>query len=83
FILILSRLGVIGNFLPVYKIINAGFFPLIDVFAHAVSINDASIGLFIVMAIAPLLYMFSMGLAFVWGYNNVDLKTKLMYRDKN
>ena len=79
-ILMFSKSGIIGNFLPVYKLLNACFFPLIDITAPSVQIADASPALFIMMLFLPFLYMLSTGFAFKWGYDNVDIKTKVMYK---
>ena len=81
-ILVLSRTGVIGNFLPAYKLLNACFFPIIDIAAPTVSINDASSALYIMMLFLPFLYLLSTAFAFKWGYDNVDIKTKVMYKNK-
>lgn len=81
-ILMLSKAGLIGNFLPVYKILNSCFYPFIDIAAHSAFIKDASPALYIMMLFLPVCYLFSTGIAFHWGYDNVDIKTKLMYKNK-
>lgn len=81
-LLMLSKGGAIGNFLPVYKILNSCFYPLIDLVAHSANIADASPLLFVVMAVSPLFYLLSLGMSFRWGYDSVDLKTKIMYKNK-
>lgn len=81
-ILMLSKSGLIGNFLPVYKILNACFFPLIDLTAHSAYVSEASPALYIMMLFAPLFYLVSTGISFKWGYDNVDIKTKIMYKNK-
>ena len=81
-ILILSKTGIIGNFLPFYKLLNACFYPFIDIAAHSAYISEASPALYIMMLILPLFYLISTGIAFRWGYDNVDIKTKFMYKNK-
>lgn len=81
-ILVLSRAGVIGNFLPAYKLLNACFFPLIDIAAPSIQVVDASSALYIMMLFLPFLYLISTAIAFRWGYDNVDIKTKVMYKEK-
>ncbi|MDE6149346.1 MAG: hypothetical protein K2F81_04530 [Ruminococcus sp.] len=81
-ILIISKGGAIGNFLPAYKLLNACFFPIIDLVAPTANIADVSPALYIIMAVVPLFYLFSLGMSFRWGYDSVDLKTKIMYRKK-
>lgn len=81
-ILIISKSGAIGNFLPAYKLLNACFFPIIDLVAPTPNISEASPVLYIIMAAAPLFYLISLGMSFRWGYDSVDLKTKIMYKNK-
>ena len=81
-ILIISKSGAIGNFLPAYKLLNACFFPVIDLVAPTPNISEASPILYIIMAAAPLFYLISLGMSFRWGYDSVDLKTKIMYKNK-
>lgn len=81
-VLALSRLGVIGNFLPAYKLLNACFFPLIDLVAHTSDVAKMNPMAFIMFALLPLLYPLSTWLSFRWGYDQVDLKTKIMYKNK-
>lgn len=81
-VLMLSKGGLIGEFLPFYKLLNSCFFPLIDLFAPTPRLNEASPWLFITMLFVPLLYFASIGFSFKWGYDHVDIKTKLMYKSK-
>lgn len=81
-ILLLSKLGVIGNFLPFYKLLNSCFFPIIDIVAPTAKISQTSPALFVLMIFMPLFYMVSTGIGFKWGYDSVDIKTKIMYKNK-
>ncbi|MBQ9375769.1 MAG: hypothetical protein IJU04_05495, partial [Ruminococcus sp.] len=80
-LLIISKSEIFGNFLPAYKLLNACFFPLIDIAAPTAKMADVSPALYIMMAILPVLYMLSLGISFMLGYDNVDIKTKLMYKE--
>lgn len=80
--LVLSKAGVIGNFLPAYKILNASWFPLMDLFAHSADINDMSPLVFILTGLCPLLYLFSSWIGFRLTYNQVDLEDKIIYKQK-
>lgn len=79
-ILMLSRGGGIGNFLPIFKLLNGSFLPIIDLVAHTADVNQASPSLFILCAVTPLFYLISLGMSFRWGYDSFDLKTKIMYK---
>ncbi len=79
-ILALSKAGALPNFLPAYKIINAFFFPLIDLVAHTADIKEMNPGAFVLFAVLPLFFILSGWLSFKWGYDQVDLKSKLMYK---
>ena len=79
-LLILSKMGIIGNFLPAFKIINAPFFALIDIVAHTADINKAGIALFIMGIFFPVVYILSAGITFKIGFDKVDVKEKVMYK---
>ena len=81
-LLALSKAGLIFNFLPAYKIINAFFFPIIDIVAHTADVNEMHPACFALFAALPCLFILSGWLSFRWGYDQVDLKSKLMYKDK-
>lgn len=81
-VLMLSKGGLIGNFLPFYKLLNSCFFPVIDLVASTANVSEASPALFILMLVMPVFYLLSTGIAFKWGYDSVDIKTKLMYKNK-
>lgn len=79
-ILALSKAGYIGNFLPAYKLFNACFFPLIDIVAATADINLMNPYCFILFAVLPLFYPLSSWISFKWGYDQVDLKDKIIYK---
>lgn len=81
-LLSLSKAGVIFNFLPAYKIINAFFFPIIDIVAHTADVKEMHPACFGLFAVLPLFFILSGWLSFRWGYDQVDLKDKLMYKQK-
>ncbi|MBR6045064.1 MAG: hypothetical protein IKP47_05465 [Ruminococcus sp.] len=81
FVLILSKAEIIGNILPAYKIINAFFFPIIDIPAHTADVSEMHPACFILFAILPFVFILSGWLSFRWGYDRVDLKSKLLYKN--
>ncbi len=82
FLLVLSYFNVIGNFIPAYKISNACFFPIIDLVAHSASISDLNPAALILFAFLPFFFVLSGWLSFKWGYDQVDLKSKVLYKNK-
>lgn len=80
-VLALSRAGAIGNFLPAYKLINAYFFPLTDLVAHSADVMDMHPAAFVLLAVLPLFFVFSGWMSFRWGYDQVDLKSKVLYKN--
>lgn len=80
-LLVLSKAGVIGNFLPAYKILNASYFPFFDLIAHTADITQMSPFAFILAGIFPLLYMFPTWIAFKIAYDEVDVKEKIVYKN--
>lgn len=79
-LLALSKVGVIGNFMPAYKILNAALFPLMDLAAHSADVKDMSPFVLIMNVIFPLLYLFSSYIGFRLSYNRVDVKDKVIYK---
>ncbi|MDO5125756.1 MAG: hypothetical protein Q4D35_05200 [Ruminococcus sp.] len=80
-LLSLSKAGVFGNFLTPYKLLNSCFFPFIDLAAPTTSFSDVSPALYIMMAVLPVFYLLSLGISFRLGYDAVDLKEKLIYKN--
>ncbi|MBR6102391.1 MAG: hypothetical protein IKP95_08185 [Ruminococcus sp.] len=81
-LLALSKAGILFNFLPAYKIINAFFFPIIDIVAHTADVNEMHPACFGLFAVLPFFFILSGWLSFRWGYDQVDLKTKVLYKNK-
>lgn len=79
-LLALSKLEIIGNFMPAYKILNAALFPLMDLFAHSADVKDMSPLVLIMTFIFPFLYLFSSYVGFRLSYNRVDVKEKVVYK---
>lgn len=79
-LLLLSKIGVIGNFLPAYKILNASYFALIDIPAHSAKVSDMPWGTLAMVFIFPLLYMFSCYIGYRISFNQVDVKEKVVYK---
>lgn len=78
-LLVLSKLKIIGNFLPAYKILNPCFYPFFDLAAHSPQISEMSDYALIIPLTFPLLFMFATGISFRISYKNIDLKDKIIY----
>lgn len=78
--LVLSKYGVIGNFLPAYKVLNASYYPFIDLAAHSAFIDNMSPLVFIMTALFPLLYLISSWIGFRITFNQVDVKEQVVYK---
>lgn len=79
-VLVLSKAGAVGNFLPAYKILNACYFPFIDIAAHSAKVSEMSNLTFIMTGLFPLLYLISGWIGFRLTYNQVDVKEKVVYK---
>lgn len=79
-ILILSKTGVIGNFYPAYKMLNACFAPIFALISDSAKAADVSAIVFIVGAVCPLFYMLSTQIGYKIGFEQIDLKEKFMYK---
>lgn len=79
-LLALSKAGIIGNFLPAYKLLNACYFPLIDLVAHTADVNQMNPYVFILFAVMPLFYLLSSWISFKWGYDQIDPEDKIIYK---
>lgn len=89
----LSKFGVIKyDFYPIYKLLNIYFVPwtyftapntaeYVDgvVISQNVPASELSIVALIVIAILPLVFLFANRIAFSIGYNNIDVKEKVLY----
>lgn len=82
-VLLLAKAGIIGNFFPIYKLLNACFYPFVDLMARSVKAVDISFIVLAVCAVYPVLYMISAGIGFKIGYDQIDLKEKFMYKKDN
>ena len=78
----LSKLGVLPNILPAYKIMNAYFFPIIDIPAHTADVAEMHPACFTLFLLIPVIFILSGWISFRWGYDQVDLKSKLLYKEK-
>lgn len=79
-ILAVSKLGSIGNFLPAFKILNAAYFPIIDLAAHSPKISDMSPAALIITVFFPILYIIPSWIAFKVSFKQIDVKEKVMYK---
>ena len=82
FFLVLSRLGIIGNFLPAFKLINTFFFPIIDLAAHDPNIENMNPAAFILFAAEPLIFPITTWISFKWGYDQIDPADKIIYKSQ-
>ena len=79
-LLVLSKAGIIGNFVGGYKILNACIFPLMDIWAHSADIKDLPWAIFILIGIYLLLYPLSSYIGIRLAYDRVDVKEKVVYK---
>lgn len=78
-LLVLSKLGVIGNFLPAFKLMNMFFVPLIDYFAHDPDIAKMHGGWLAVIFLLSVLPSLTFYISYQLVYRNVDVKKLIMY----
>ena len=67
-------------FLAAFKILNACLFPLLDIFAHSPFIKDMHPAVFLLILPYLALFPLSTYIGFKWGYDQVDLKDKIVYK---
>ncbi len=79
-ILLLSRAGAIGNFMGGFKVLNASLYPLLDIVAHSAEVSKMPWAVFIMIAVYVALYPVSCAVGFRLGYDRVDIKDKVMYK---
>lgn len=81
-ILAVSKFSGAFDFLAIFKVLNACLFPLLDIFAHSADINDFNPAVFILILLYLALFPVSTYIGFKWGYDQVDLKDKFVYKQK-
>ena len=81
-LLILSRFGLFWNFVFLYKIVNAQFWPLINLFRSTLDVMDFAVWQVVVIALLPLLTAAVSQLGYLLGIKDVSILQKLIYRDK-
>ena len=81
-ILAVSKFSGAFDFLAVFKVLNACLFPLLDIFAHSADINDFRPEVFMLILLYLALFPISTHIGFKWGYEQVDLKDKFVYKQK-
>lgn len=79
-LLLLSRAGVLPNLMGAYKILNAALYPTLDIFAHSAFVKDMPWAVFILILVYLALFPISTAIGFRLGYNRVDIKDKVMYK---
>ncbi len=78
----LSYSGAVGSFLPLFKLLNAGLWGLINLFAPDMDITHLSPALFAVFPAIQLILVIVTAAAFGIGHDNDDLQTRIMYKRK-
>ena len=79
-ILAISRFSGAFDFLAAFKILNACLFPLLDIFAHSPFIKDMHPAVFLLILPYLALFPLSTYIGFKWGYDQIDLKDKIVYK---
>lgn len=81
-ILAISKFSGAFDFLRFFKVMNAPLFPLLDIFAHSADIKDFNPAVFLLILLYLALFPISTYAGFKWGYDQVDLKDKFVYKQK-
>ena len=81
-LLMISKFSGSFNFMPAYKLLDACFYPLIDWAAHSADVKNMSPFVFIMTAIFPLLYPFATWIGFKISYKQIDVKERVVYKQK-
>lgn len=79
---LLSRLGVIGNFHPLYKLLNMYFMPLFDLIAHDADVMLMPYPALIFVFLMPLVIPATTYIAYKVGYKNIEVVESLVYKKK-
>lgn len=77
---LLSRLGVIGNFHPFYKLFNMYFMPFFDLIAHDSDVMLMPYPALIFVFLMPLTVVLTTHIAYRVGYNDTEILDKLVYK---
>jgi len=81
-ILIVSKLGYIGNVMPIYKVLNAQFLPLIALIAPDADVAKMAWYAVPIFAILPLTIPLTTHLSFKISYKDKVNLEKIMYEDQ-
>ena len=81
-LLVLSRFGLFWNFVLIYKIANAAFWPLINLFESTLDVMDFAVWQVIVIALLPLLTAVVSQIGYLLGIKDFSIMQKLIYRNK-
>jgi hypothetical protein len=79
--LLLSYFGVIGSAVLPFKILNSGLWGYINLFVHDMNIANMSPILLGLYPLIILMYPIVTFRSFRLGYDNIDLQTKIMYKN--
>lgn len=83
FVLFLSKMGVIGNFQPVYQLANSFFMATVQIFSGGVQAVQLSFGVFptilVLIGVIPAAVWFG----YDFGYRDIDLIQKIFYAKKS
>lgn len=81
-LLVLAKLGAIGNMTGVFKLINAPFMPLIDIFAPAATPSqEITLAGMIAIGLLPLTLIAGCSIAYKVSYDDIDVAKKVLYKD--
>lgn len=81
-LLIASKLGAIENMTGIFKLINAPFLPLIDIFAPGATPSpEIPWGGLIVIGLLPITLIAACHIAYKVSYDDIDVAKKVLYKE--
>ena len=81
-LLTLSKAGIIFDFLPLYKILNAHVWPFVNWLAPTTSVANVSIGALIGCWLLSFYPLVVVTVAYILGYKAFSVSEKLIYKNK-
>ncbi|MBQ4095744.1 MAG: hypothetical protein IJC65_04870 [Oscillospiraceae bacterium] len=78
-----SKLGVIGNFLGWFKLINSPYLPIIELFASTKTVAaEVSVQKMIVIGLLPLVSVAVCHMCYKISYERIDVAQKVLYKKR-
>lgn len=80
-LLVLSKIGVLPNFIGAFKMLNAALFPTFDIFAHSAYIDDMHPAVFILVILYLAVFPITSFISFRVGFKHIEVTQKIMYKE--